>query len=165
MGVTGFIEGVITSFINGGMYPGNLSLSVDYYSGSGSANNWSISLAGAVGSVGLGYSGFTGSSSSLTLNSLIIGNQPTITTNLSPSQTAFAIGVRIRLTSTTMGVTGFIEGVITSFINGGMSGGSLMLTVDYYWERVQQVIGIYLWLVLWVQQVLVIVGFQEAVHQ
>ena len=131
MGVTGFIEGVITSFINGGMSGGSLVLTVDYYSGSGSVSNWNISLAGDVGVTGLGYYGLTGNSSPITLSSMNIGTQPTITTNQSPSQTAFAVGDRIRLTSTSMGTIGFIEGVITSFSNGMMSGGSLALTIDY----------------------------------
>jgi hypothetical protein len=77
------------------------------------------SVAGPQGTTGLGYSGLT-SGSSLTV---VSSGNVNFTTNLSATQTAFAVGQRVRAFFTTAS-TNFMEGTISSF-----SGTTLQLSV------------------------------------
>jgi hypothetical protein len=74
---------------------------------------------GPTGANGLGYAGLTSSTS----NTVGTGSL-TFTTNLSDTQTAFAVGERVRI-AYTVTPTNYVEGIITSF-----SGTTLIMTSD-----------------------------------
>ena len=86
------------------------------------ASVWAIlkGKQGITGIQGIGYAGLT----STTTVTITTGNK-TLTTNLSKTNTAFAIGNRIRISYTTTPAN-YMEGVVTSF-----SGTSLIVNIDY----------------------------------
>jgi hypothetical protein len=76
---------------------------------------------GPTGLNGIGYAGLTSSTS----NTVGTGSL-TFTTNLSDTQTAFAVGERVRI-AYTVTPTNYVEGIITSF-----SGTTLVITSDAF---------------------------------
>jgi len=76
---------------------------------------------GPTGPTGIGYAGLTSSTSTL-----IGTGSLTFTTNLSATQTAFAVGERVRI-AYTVTPTNYVEGIITSF-----SGTTLVITSDAF---------------------------------
>jgi hypothetical protein len=76
---------------------------------------------GPTGAAGIGYAGLTSSTS----NTVGTGSL-TFTTNLSDTQTAFAVGERVRI-AYTVTPTNYVEGIITSF-----SGTTLIMTSDAF---------------------------------
>jgi hypothetical protein len=77
---------------------------------------------GPTGPNGLGYYGLTSSTSTV----LGTGSK-TFTTNLSDTQTAFAVGQRVRVAYTPTPIINYMEGIITAF-----SGTSLTVLVDLF---------------------------------
>lgn len=114
---TTFVEGTVTSFSGTSM-----QVLVDTISGTvTSINSWVCSVSGGTGSTGLGYAGLT----SATSQTPSVASK-TFTTNLTSTQTAFAVGQRVRAASAANPTTNFMEGVITAF-----SGTTLTLSADF----------------------------------
>jgi len=81
----------------------------------------SAGSTGPTGPTGIGYAGLTSSTSN------VVGTGSlTFTTNLSNTQTAFAVGERVRI-AYTVTPANYVEGIITSF-----SGTSLVITSDAF---------------------------------
>ena len=80
-----------------------------------------VGATGPTGPTGIGYSGLTSSTS----NAVGTGSL-TFTTNLSDTQTAFAVGGRVRI-AYTVAPANYVEGIITSF-----SGTTLVIASDAF---------------------------------